>query len=264
MDEQYLKDQVALVTGASKGLGKAISLGLAAKGASLALIDVDREEGKRVSSDITDKGIQSLFLQCDLRKEEDVVAMVKEVMEKWGRIDILVNNAGIGTVSTTWELPTEVFDNIMAVNLRGTFLCCKYVVLHMLKQKSGRVVNIASAVGKQAQALMTGYATSKAGMISMTVSLAKEVAEHGINVNAVCPGPVDTPWWKEPKKILSNILNIPEDGIVDWFKENKQSIKKALKPEDVANMVIWLCSPETSMVTGQAISIDGGHEFPTY
>ena len=264
MVDRNLKDQPAVVTGASKGLGKAISLALAARGASMALVDIDQDEGERVSTEIVKKGGLALFIACDMRKESDVISAVNKIVAQFGRIDILVNNAGIGTVSTTWELPTEVFDNIMAVNLRGAFLFCKYVVPHMIKQKSGRIINMASAVGKQAQPLMTGYATSKAGLISMTVSLAKEVAEHGINVNAICPGPVETAWWTDIKKILAKPLNVPETDVVNWFTQNKQIIKVALKPEDIANVVCWLASRDTKMITGQAISIDGGHEFPTY
>ena len=264
MVDTYLKDQVVVVTGASKGIGKAISLALAARGASVVLVDIAKDEGEKVLSEIVKNGGKATFISCDLRKEDEIVAMVADVMKRYNRIDILVNNAGFAVMALTWELPTETWDNIMAVNLRGTFLCAKYIVPHMIKQKSGRIINIASNVGRQAQPMMTGYATSKAGVISLTVSLAKEVGEYGINVNAVCPGPVETAFWTDLKKVLSKTLDLPEADVVNWFTQNKQIIKVPLKPEDVAHTVCWLTSPETKMITGQAISVGGGEIVPTY
>jgi NAD(P)-dependent dehydrogenase (short-subunit alcohol dehydrogenase family) len=264
MADRYLKDQVSVVTGAAKGLGRAISLALAARGASLVLVDVDSKEGRQVSSAIGKNGGHALFMSCDLKEEKAIADMADQVIKKFGRIDILVNNAGIGTVGLTWELPTEAWDNMNAVNLRGTFLCCKYFVPHMLKRKSGRIINISSNVGRQAQPFMSGYATTKAGQISLTVALAKELADYGINVNAVCPGPVETAFWDQIKKPLSTALNLPESEVVHWFTQNKQSIKVPLKPEDIANAVTWLASPEAKMITGQALSVCGGEIVPTY
>jgi NAD(P)-dependent dehydrogenase (short-subunit alcohol dehydrogenase family) len=264
MVDTYLKGQVAVVTGAAKGLGKAISLALAARGASVVLVDVDSEEGEKVSSAIAKDQGHALFIHCDVKEEKEIVAMADKVIKKFGRIDILVNNAGIGTVGLTWELPTEAWDNMNAVNLRGTFLCCKHVVPQMIRQKSGRIINISSNVGRQAQPFMSGYATTKAGQISLTVALAKELAEHGINVNAVCPGPVETPFWDQIKKTFSKVLSLPESEVVNWFTQNKQSIKVPLKPEDIAYAVSWLTSPEAKMITGQALSVCGGEIVPTY
>ncbi len=264
MVDTYLTNQVAVVTGAAKGLGKAIAWALSARGAAIAVVDTDRREGEKVSSTIEGKGGRALFIRCDLRKEKEIEATTEKVMKRFGRINLLVNNAGICSVAPTWELPTKVFDDIIAVNLRGTFLFCKYVVPHLIKQKSGKIINIASGVGRQSQPLMSGYGMSKAGQISLTVSLAKELGEFGINVNAVCPGPVDTPLWGPMKKVLTKILDVPEKEVVRWFTKNKQLIKVPLKPEDVANAVCWLASPETNMMTGQAISVDGGEIVPTY
>lgn len=264
MVDTYLKDQVAVVTGASKGMGRAISLALAARGASMALVDIDNDGGEKVVSEILKKSGKALFINCDLRKEDDIVAMVAAVIKQFNRIDILVNNAGFGVVALTWELPTETWDDVMAVNLRGAFLCIKYIVPHMIKQKSGRIINIASNVGRQAPPMMTGYATSKAGMISLTVSLAKEVGEYGINVNAVCPGPVETAFWTDLRKGFAKTLDMPEAEVVNWLTQTRQIIKVPLKPEDIAHAVCWLTSPETKMITGQAISVGGGEIVPTY
>lgn len=256
--------KVAIVTGGAKGFGKAISLALADRGASVAIADIDESTGNQVVEEIERSGQKAIFVPCDLRKEADIESMVKKVVSTFSKIDVLVNNAGIGRVALLWETPTEVWDETIAINLRAPYLCIKYVIPHMIEQRSGRVINISSAVGRQAQPLMGAYAASKAGLISMTVALAKEVAEYGIRVNAVCPGPVDTAWWAEIRKALSKTLSLPESEVVNWFTQNKQLIKVPLKPEDIARVVCWLVSADTEMITGQAIGIDGGHEFPTY
>ncbi len=259
-----LSGKVAIVTGGAKGLGRAISIELAAKGAVIALIDINNDEGNRVCHEIIKKKGKAHFYYCDIRKESDIIEMVEKVVKDLSRIDILINNAGIGAVMPTWELPVDVWDNILDVNLRGTFLCCKHVIPYMIKQKTGKVINISSAVGKQAQPLLSAYAVSKAGQIALTVALAKEVADYGITVNAVCPGPINTSWWDEPKKILARLFEISEEEVVNKFTQEKQIIKVPIKPQDVANVVCWLSSSKTDLITGQAISIDGGHEFPTY
>jgi 3-hydroxybutyrate dehydrogenase len=260
-----LEGQVALVTGAARGIGKAISQSLAAAGASIVVVDILHEEGEMVSAEIAEKGSHGLFIGCDIKSENNVMAMVNRTIQEFGRIDILVNNAGAGYTALTWETPTDVWEEIMALNLRGTFLCSKYVVPHMIKQKSGRIINISSALGKQAAPLRAAYSASKAGVIALTVALAKEVAEYGITVNTVCPGPVETPIWDKRRKALAQLLNVPEGDVVKKIAETEQIIKIVLKAEDIANVVYWLASSETTkLMTGQAISIDGGQVFPTY
>lgn len=259
-----LAGQVAIVTGAAKGIGRAIALELGVRGAELVLVDVDEAAAGQTAAEIAFRGGATTVVGCDLRHEDEVRAMVDRAVALRSRIDILVNNAGIGAVAPLWETPTDVWDDIMAVNLRGAFLCAKHVVPHMLAAESGRVINMASAVGRQSQPLMSAYGATKAAMISLTVTLAKEVAEHGISVNAVCPGPIDTPWWNGPRRTLSPLLAVGEGDVVDWFTQNKQVIKQALTPEDVARVVAWLTSPDARMITGQVIPIDGGHDFPTY
>jgi NAD(P)-dependent dehydrogenase (short-subunit alcohol dehydrogenase family) len=264
MSKKQLTGSVAIVTGAANGLGKAIATGLAERGAFVTIADIDETRGNEVVDELVSKDCRADFIKLDLRKEADVIAMVESVVSKHSKIDILVNNAGVGKAAPFWETPTEVWDNTMAINLRGTFLCTKHVVPHMIAKTSGRIINISSAVGKQGQPLMAAYCATKAGQISLTVALAKEVADFGINVNAVCPGPVETSWWNENRALLSQALNVSESEVVNWMTEQRQIIKKALKPSDIAGVVCWLTSEDTRMITGQAISIDGGHEFPTY
>jgi NAD(P)-dependent dehydrogenase (short-subunit alcohol dehydrogenase family) len=247
-----LVGQVALVTGAARGMGKAISVTLATSGATVVLVDIMHDEGQKLAGEIVKNGNRALFISCDLKSENDIVAMVKKTIGEFGRIDILVNNAGKGFTAFTWETPTEVWEEIMAVNLRGTFLCTKYVAPHMINQKSGKIINISSALGKQAEPMRAAYSVSKAGIIALTVALAKELGGHGITVNAICPGPVDTPVWDKSRERLARYV----EG---------QLIKILLKPEDIANVVYWLASSDTTkLITGQAISVDGGIAFPTY
>jgi NAD(P)-dependent dehydrogenase (short-subunit alcohol dehydrogenase family) len=264
MKEQTFQVKTAIVTGGAKGLGKAISLALAEGGAAVIVADVDKTTGEQTVQEISSKGGKAVFILCDLRKESDIEAMVKNVVASFRTVDILANNAGLGKVAPLWETTAEIWDNTMAVNLRGSFLCIRHVIPHMINQKSGRVINISSAVGRQAQPLMAAYAISKAGQIAMTVALAKEVAAFGINVNAVCPGPVETTWWDDNRESLAKAFNVGEGEVVNWFTQGKQLIKTPLTPEDIAKVVYWLSSEETRMITGQAISICGGHDFPTY
>lgn len=263
MDKE-LKDKVSIVTGAGRGIGKAISLNLANKGSVIAVIDINETDGRQVCSEIIRNGGEAIYFRCDVKNEDEIKEMATAVINKYGKVDTLVNNAGIVGFANLWETPTEVWDNILNINLRGTFLCTKHIVPYMINQKSGSIINISSAVGKQALPMMSAYGASKAGIIAMTVALAKEVAPYGVTVNAVCPGPIDTTLWDESKKVLSGIFNIAEQDIVNKLFTEQQLIKVPLTAEDIAATVAWLTASETKMVTGQAISMDGGFVFPTF
>jgi len=259
-----LKGKVSIVTGAGKGIGRAISLNLAEKGSAIALVDISEDDGRQVCSEIISKGGEAIYLQCDVKNEKDIKDMVIDVLNKYGKVDNLINNAGVFILANLWETPAEVWDNVLAINLRGVFLCTKHIVPYMIKQNSGRIINLSSAVGKQALPMTSAYGASKAGIIAMTVALAKEVAQYGITVNAVCPGPVDTTLWNETKKVLSGIYHIAERDVVNKLFTDQQLIKVSLTTEDIAATVSWLTTDETKMVTGQAISMDGGYVFPTF
>jgi NAD(P)-dependent dehydrogenase (short-subunit alcohol dehydrogenase family) len=264
VSEKELLGKTAIVTGGARGIGKAIAFELSSRGAAVIVADLDEVLGNQVAKEISSKGGGStLSIGCDLRKEADVQEMLEKTISAYSRVDVLVNNAGIWPMAPLWEMATQDWDNIMEVNLRGAYLCIKHVIPHMIRQKSGRVINMSSAIGREAQPMMVAYAISKAGIIAMTVGLAKEVAAYGITVNAVCPGPVETPGWDEPKKRLAKILDVPESQVVNFFTQ-KQLIKIPFKPEDIARVVCWLTSDDTKMMTGQAIGIDGGHNFPSY
>jgi NAD(P)-dependent dehydrogenase (short-subunit alcohol dehydrogenase family) len=259
-----LAGKTAIVTGGAGAFGMAIGLEFANKGASVVLADLDGPATKRVAEEIGLKsGASTLGIGCDVRQEADVQEMVSRTIATFSRVDVLVNNAGIFPMGPLSETTVESWDNVMAVNVRGVFLCSKHVIPQMTEQRSGCMVNISSGVGKTALPYLIAYSTSKAAVIAMTVGLAKEVGSHGIRVNAVCPSSVETPVWATAKPVLSGTLGVPEDRVVETIIQG-QVIKRMLTCEEVARVVTWLASDDTSMVTGQAISIDGGSAFPTY
>lgn len=240
-------NKVALITGASRGIGKQIAITLAEAGYDIAVNY--RSEGddlKSVEEEIKSKNVKFLAVKGDVSKFEDTENFVKEVMAEFGKIDVLVNNAGITRDTLIMRMKKEDFDSVINVNLVGTFNVTKNVIPYMMKARSGRIINIASVVGISGNAGQTNYAASKAGIIGFTKSLAKEVASRNILVNAVAPGFIKT-----------DMTDVLKDDI-------KEEIAKAIPlkrmgtPEDVANVVKFLASEDSSYITGQAIHIDGG------
>lgn len=264
MSGKELAGKAVIVTGGAGAFGTAIGLEFAGKGVSVVVADLDGAAAKRVAEEIGRKsGVSTLGIGCDVRREADVQKMVEKAAATFSRVDVLVNNAGIFPMGPLAETTVEDWDNIMAINVRGVFLCSKHVSPQMIEQKSGCMVNISSVVGRMALPNLIPYSVSKAAVIAITVGLAKELGSYGIRVNAVCPSSVDTPGWAESKTALSSALGLPEDQVLNALIRG-QVIKRMLTPEEIARVVSWLASDDTSMVTGQAISIDGGSVFPTY
>ena len=262
--ERELAGKTAIVTGGAGAFGMAIGLEFANRGASVVTADIDGTTAKKVAEEIgRTSGVSTLGITCDVRLEADVKKMVEETVATFSRVDVLVNNAGIFPMGSLSETTVENWDNVMAVNVRGVFLCSKHVIPHMIERNSGCIVNLSSAVGKMALPNLIPYSVSKSAVIAMTVGLAKELGSRGIRVNAVCPSSVETPCWAGARKVLSGALGLPEDQVVNALVQG-QLIKRMLTPEEVARIVYWLASDDTSLVTGQAISIDGGSAFPTY
>jgi 3-oxoacyl-[acyl-carrier protein] reductase len=242
-----LKGKTAVVTGASRGIGKAIALKLAEKGVNLILnYNSSIDAVKEVISEIEAAGAKAVAVQGDVSKFEEAEKIIKAAVENFGSLDILVNNAGITKDGLLLRMKEEDFDRVISVNLKGTFNCTKHASAVMLKQKSGKIINISSVVGVTGNAGQANYAAAKAGIIGFTKSAAKEFGTRGITVNAVAPGFIQT----DMTDVLSDKV---KEGII-----NNIPLKALGKPEDIANAVCFLASDEASYITGQVLNVDGG------
>lgn len=239
--------QVVLVTGGSRGIGKAIALKYAKNGYNVVLNYIsDNTDIERLTKEFEAYGIEVLFVKADISKSNEVEELVKQAIEKFGRIDVLVNNAGITKDTLLMRMKEEDFDKVIEINLKGTFLVTKQVIPYMMKKRDGRIINLSSVVGVAGNAGQSNYAASKAGIIGFTKSVAKEVASRNIRANCVAPGFIATD--------MTNVLS-------DEVKANINAqipMKRMGTPEDVANLAYFLGSEESSYITGQVISIDGG------
>lgn len=242
-----LKGKCAIVTGAAKGIGKAIALKLASLGANIVLnYRSSEEKAIETENEIKALGVEVLRVKGDISNISDVENLINTAKEKFGKIDIMVNNAGITKDTLILRMKEEDFDSVINVNLKGVFNCLKTITPIMVKQREGKIINLSSVVGLSGNAGQVNYAASKAGVIGMTKSLAKEIGARGITVNAVAPGFIETD--------MTEVLG-------DKFKEEaKKSIplKRLGKPEDVANVVAFLASEDANYITGQVIQVDGG------
>ena len=240
-----LENSVALVTGASRGIGKSIALRLAREGADVA-VNYNREEAYEVVEEIESIGRSALAVAADVSQEEKVKGMVHEVIARLGRIDIVVNNAGITQDSLLVRMSEQAWDRVLAINLKGTFNCIKTVARSMMKQRHGRIVNISSINGITGNAGQANYAASKAGVIGLTKTAARELASRGITVNAIAPGFIRT----------SMTDKLPEEVASDYV--GRIPLGRPGTAEDVAAVVAFLASEDASYITGQVIHVDGG------
>ena len=239
--------KVALITGATRGIGKQIAITLSKEGYHIALnYRKENEELESVKKEIEENKVECFAIKGDVSNFEDCEEFVKQVIEKFGKIDVLVNNAGITKDMLLMRMKKEDFEQVIDVNLVGTFNVTKNVVSHMLKARTGRIINISSVVGVSGNAGQTNYAASKAGIIGFTKSLAKEVASRGILVNSVAPGFIETS--------MTEILK--EDVKAEIAKSIP--LKRMGTSQDVANVVKFLASSDSSYITGQVIHVDGG------
>ena len=242
-----LKGKVAIVTGAGRGIGQSIALAFAREGARVVLGDLDASLLDSVQAEIQALGGQGLAFQMDVSNKGQVQAVVRQALERWGRIDILVNNAGIYEVLPTEEISEEQWDRLLAVNLKGPFLCCQAVIPIMKGQEQGCIVNMASAAGKVGGTKAgVHYSVSKAGIICLTKQLARELGPHGITVNAVAPGRIDTP-----------MIHAVSDEENEAFRR-RTPLGRLGTPQDVANAVVFLASEEASFITGEILDVNGG------
>ena len=241
-----LTGKVALVTGAAQGIGRAIALLLARNGADIVVSDINLEKAEETAKEITAIGPKATAVKVDVSNLSDVERMVEAIIEKLAKIDILVNNAGITRDKLILRMTEDDWDAVLGVNLKGTFNCTKTVIRHMAKQRSGKIVNIASVVGEMGNAGQANYSASKAGVIGLTKTIAREYAQRGINVNAIAPGYIETPMT---------------DALPEKAKEELKRLipmERLGKPEDVAEAVLFLVCEESSYITGQVLNVNGG------
>lgn len=242
-----LKNKIALVTGASRGIGRQIALSMAKEGAMVIVnYNGSKEKAEEVVAQIIADGGMAESYGCNVADFEAAGGMIAEVIKKHGALDILVNNAGITKDGLLLKMSEEDFDKVIGINLKGTFNCIKHATRQMLKQKSGRIINMSSVVGIAGNAGQVNYAASKAGVIGITKSVAKELGSRGITVNAIAPGYIDT----DMTAVLSEDIR---NAIIDSVP-----LKRMGCVEDIANAAVFLASDKASYITGQVISVDGG------
>lgn len=242
-----LEGKVAVVTGASRGIGKAIALNLAKEGAKVVVnYNSSEEEANKVVESIKELNTEAIAVKADVSKFQESQVLIDTTLERFGKIDILVNNAGITRDNLLLRMSEEEFDKVVDVNLKGYFNCSKAVCRPMLKNKSGKIINITSVIGITGNSGQSNYAAAKAGVIGFTKSLAKELGAKGINVNAVAPGFIQTDMTDKLSEDVKNKIgeNIP--------------LKSLGTTEDVANLVKFLASEDSKYITGQTIAVDGG------
>jgi NAD(P)-dependent dehydrogenase (short-subunit alcohol dehydrogenase family) len=242
-----LSGKVAVVTGAASGIGRGIAVAFAAEGSDVAVVDIaEQDSAATVLAEISALGRKALFVRCDVSSEDDVSRMAGEVLGRFGRVDILVNNAGIFTQSLLADMPVADWDRVVGVNLRGTFLCTRMLIGQMLERGSGRVINIASQLGQIGGTEVAHYCASKAGVIGLTKALAREVAGSGVLVNAIAPGPIETP-------------------LLDGETEEWRAAKLAELPmgrfgtvAEVTPTAVLLASQDGAYYAGQTLGPNGG------
>ncbi|NJO77227.1 MAG: 3-oxoacyl-[acyl-carrier-protein] reductase [Cyanobacteria bacterium RM1_2_2] len=243
---QRLQGQVAIVTGASRGIGRAAALALASEGATIVVnYASSNQAADAVVAEIAEMGSQAVALQADVAQAGQIDALFNTVMEKWGRVDVLVNNAGIARDTLLLRMKLEDWQAVIDLNLTGVFLCTKAASKIMLKQRSGRIINITSVVGEMGNPGQANYSAAKAGVIGFTKTVAKEVASRGITVNAVAPGFIATDMTADLKMAEEILKLIP--------------LGRYGQPEEVAGLIRFLAAdPAAAYITGQVINVDGG------
>lgn len=241
-----VQDKIALVTGASRGIGRSISLALAAQGAKIVAVDIDLQATEAFVEELKAQGTEALAVQGNVTVSEDVDAMMKAAVDTFGRVDILVNNAGITRDALLLRMKDEDWDAVLSVNLKGAFLCSRAAAKIMSKQRYGRIVNIASVVGQMGNAGQANYCASKAGLMGLTRSNARELARRNVTVNAVAPGFIATDMTDAlPEKTRQELAaQIP--------------LERLGSADDIAHAVLFLASDQSAYITGQVLGVNGG------
>jgi 3-oxoacyl-[acyl-carrier protein] reductase len=238
--------KIAVVTGGAQGIGEAISMTLAKEGASIAVVDVNLEKAQETAANIRKLGVDSEAYKADVSKTTEVEAIVDKIVDKFKRIDILVNNAGVTRDNLLIRMSEQEWDLVIAINLKGTFNFTKAVGKIMMKQRAGNIINISSVIGLMGNAAQVNYAASKAGVIGITKSVAKELASRNVRANAICPGYIQTAMTE---KLSAEV----KAKLVEFIPAKNLGV-----PQDVANAALFLASDLSSYITGETIRVDGG------
>lgn len=247
-----LKNKVAIITGGAEGIGKAYALAYVKEGARVVIADINEQAAKATEQEIKSVGLEALSVKTDVSKVADVDNMVQKTVARFGKIDILLNNAGKfqrnpAVRTNVWEMDLEEWDKVIAVNLTGVFLCCRAVIPHMIKQKSGKIINVASSLAFFGTTEFSHYVASKGGVVGFTRALCREVGQYNINVNTLCPG-----------YTLSGDPAITSEA-AKQMEINTRVLKRAEYPEDLVGTAIYLASTDSDFMTGQALVVDGGN-----
>jgi 3-hydroxybutyrate dehydrogenase len=253
-----VKGKVAVVTGAASGIGYAIAKSFAQAGANCVIADIDPSAGERARAELEAVGPACHFVATNVSDAAQVRRLTDTAVEKFGRLDILVNNAGLQYLSPVVDFPEERWDDLIGVILTGTFLGCKYALPHMIRQKWGRIVNIASLHGKVGSPFKAAYVSAKHGVLGLTKVVALEVAEHNVTSNAICPAYVRTALVEKQIQEQAHRHGISPDDVVRKIMTEPAAIRRLLEPEEVAALALYVCSDEAAGITGAALDIDLG------
>ncbi len=249
--------KIALITGAASGMGKAMALGFAAEGAHVVIADLNLEGAEAVVSEIAEAGGAASAYVLNVADEAQSKQLVDRIVAEHGTLDILINNAGIGLIKAVWETTPAEWDRIFNVNVRGLFFLTQAACEPMRAQKSGKIISMASVAGRRGEALVAAYCASKATVISITQSVALAMAPYGVNVNAMAPGIVDTPYWKQVDKEFGAITGKAEG---ETFRDAAAGIPlgRTSVPSDVVPLALFLAGPGADYITGQTYNVEGG------
>ncbi|XEC93445.1 SDR family NAD(P)-dependent oxidoreductase [Paenibacillus tarimensis] len=251
-----LKEKIALITGSGSGIGKSTALRFAEEGATVVVNDLDAAKGIETVAEIEGNGGSACFIQADVTEAVSVERMIDEVISRFGRIDVLFNNAGISGVGALHEIEPEQWDRIMSINIKGVYLPSKYAVPHMMKQKSGSIINMSSCIAEIGLARRASYAATKGAVLALTKSMQVDYAAYGIRVNALLPGTIFTPFVEQ---YLRTSYDDPEAAIAAL--KTRQLSGELGTPEDVAQAALFLASDESKFMMGSPLYIDGGVVF---
>ncbi len=254
-----LRDRIAMITGSSRGIGRTTALAMADEGAHLVLLGLDSEGLRDVADRVEAAGRHALVCRADVSRPEEVRRAVDQALDRFGRIDILVNNAAItGPTAPLTDVSLAEWEHTLAVNLTGPFLCCRAVLPQMIERRSGRIINISSIGGRRAYPLRAPYAVSKAGLLMLTRTLAAEVGEHNIQVNAICPGPVAGERMRRVIEIRARETGLTVEETERQFVE-RTALGRMVEERDVAALILFLASDDGSNITGAVFDVTAGY-----